>query len=182
MPEEILKIKKDSNYYVQNKLVLTHDIKDLNEYLTQLLGLYTSLEEEITLSELVHALYGLRKFISDYFSEDYEVLRAFVTGTKLEEPCKYVRFYKSFRVEADNFSDEEEYVYILPEVEFVKAEEGETGYTKLGEVPVIIDENLTFKNEEFSFNKKVKFTFQDIIYCIFDEVSEYVKEGTNISY
>lgn len=182
MAEEILKIKKDSNFYVQGKLVMTNDVKDLNEYLTQLLGLYTTLEEEITLSELVHALYGLKKFISDYFSEDYEVLRAFVTGTKLEEPCKYVRFYKSFRVEADDFSDTDEYVYILPEVEFVKAEEGEEGYTKLGDIPVVMDENLKFQSEEFSFNKKVKFTFQDVICCVFDEVGEYVKEGTNISY
>jgi len=182
MAEEILKIKKDSNFYVQGKLVVTKDVGDLNSYLTQLLGLYTNLEEEITLTELVHALYGLKKFISDSFSEDYEVVRAFVTGTKLEEPCKYVRFYKSFRVEADNFSDEDEYVYIMPEVEFVKAEEGEKGYVKLGDVPIVIDENLSYKSEELSFKKKSKFTFQDIIYCVFDEVNEYVKEGTNISF
>ena len=143
MAEEILKIKKDSNYYVQGKLVITHDIKDLNEYLTQLLGLYTNLEEEITLSELVHALYGLRKFISDYFSEDYEVLRAFVTGTKLEEPCKYVRFYKSFRIEADNFSDEDEYVY--EDISF---------YIRNNPIQWDFDRNNNKNHDAFIFNKR----------------------------
>ena len=84
MAEEILKIGKDSQFYLEGNLISTKDVGDLNDYLTQLLAFNTTLESGITLSELVHAFYGLKKFIMDYFSEEYEVARAFTTSTKLD--------------------------------------------------------------------------------------------------
>ena len=181
MAEEMLKIKRDSNFYLQGNLISTRDVGDVSSYLTQLLGIYTTLEEGITVSELTHAFYNMKNFITNYFSEDYEVSRAFATATKLLEPCKEIRFYKSFRLEPDDFMDEDEYVYILPEVQFIKAEEGEKGYLKLGEVPIVIEEDLNFSGDEFSFKKKSKFTLLEILCCLFEEVNESVKEGNNIT-
>ncbi len=181
MAEEILKIKRDSNFYLQGNLISTNNVGDLNDYLTQLLGYYTSIEEGMTVSELIHALYGMKKFIGNYFSEDYEVSRAFATATKLVDPCKKIVFYKSFRVEPDDFMDEDEYIYFLPEVEFVYAEEEEKGYIKLGDIPVVIDETVSFKGDEFSFNKKCKFTLLEILCCLFEEINDFVKEGEKIS-
>ena len=180
MAEEMLKISRDSQFYLQGNLISTKDVGNLNDYLVQLLSFHTTLEDGITLSELVHALYGMSKFITDYFSEDYEVARSFTTATKLDKNMSRIKFYKSFRMESDDFMDDDEYVYILPEVKFEEAKEGEPGYLKLGNLPVVIDEDLIYKGEEFSFEKKVKFTLLDIMTCIFEEVVYTIKDGKNV--
>ena len=84
MAEEMLKIGRDSQFYLQGNLISTKDVGNLNDYLVQLLAFHTTLEDGITLSELVHALYGMDKFIVDYFCEEYEVARAFAISTKLD--------------------------------------------------------------------------------------------------
>jgi hypothetical protein len=180
MAEEMLKIGRDSQFYLQGNLISTKDVGNLNDYLVQLLAFHTTLEDGITLSELVHALYGMDKFIVDYFCEEYEVARAFAISTKLDRKMSNIRFYKSFRVESDDFLDDDEYVYIIPEIKIEDIRDDEAGYIKLGELPVFIDDKLTFESDEFSFDKKVKFTLLDILICIFDELIYEIKEGKNI--
>lgn len=180
MAEEMLRIGRDSQFYLQGNLISTKDVGNLNDYLVQLLSFHTTLEEGIKLSELVHALYGMNKFITDYFSQEYEVARAFATSTKLDRKMSCIKFYKSFRLESDDFMDDDEYVYILPEIKFEEMKSNQEGYLKLGDLPIIIDENLIYKGEEFSFEKKVKFTLLDIMTCIFEEIVDAVKDGKNI--
>jgi hypothetical protein len=180
MAEEMLKIGRDSQFYLQGNLISTKDVGNLNDYLVQLLAFNTTLEEGITLSELIHALYGMNKFIVDYFSEEYEVARAFAISTKLDRKMSNITFYKSFRVESDDFLDDDEYVYIIPEIKIEDIKDDETGYIKLGELPVVIDDRLTFESEEFNFDKKVKFTLLDVLICIFDELIYEIREGKNI--
>ena len=76
--------------------------------------------------------------------------------------------------------DDDEYVYIIPEIRIQDIAEDEAGYIKLGDLPVIIDDKLAFTSEEFSFDKKVKFTLLDIITCIFDELIHEIREGKNV--
>lgn len=180
MAEEMLKIGRDSQFYLQGNLISTKDIGNLNDYLVQLLSFNTILEEGITLSELIHAMYGMNKFILDYFSEEYEVARAFAISTKMDREMSNITLYKSFRVESDDFLDDDEYVYILPEIRIEDMKEDQTGYIKLGDLPVAIDDKIVFTSEEFSFNKKVKFTLLDILICIFDELIHEIREGKNI--
>jgi hypothetical protein len=180
MAEEMLKIGRDSQFYLQGNLISIKDVGNLNDYLIQLLAFNTTLEEGITLSELIHALYGMNKFIVDYFSEEYEVARAFAISTKLDREMSNITLYKSFRVESDDFLDDDEYIYILPEIRIEDIKEGEPGYIKLGELPVKIDDNIVFTSEEFSFEKKVKFTLLDILTCIFDELIHEIREGKNV--
>lgn len=180
MAEEILRIGRDSQFYLQGKLISTKDVSNLNDYLVQLLSFHTTLEEGITLSEIVHAFYGMNKFVLDYFSEEYEVARAFATSTKLDRKMSHITLYKSFRLESDDFMDDDEYVYILPEIKIEESTEEQCGFLKLGELPVVIDENLIYKGEEFSFEKKVKFTLIDIMTCVFEEIIYIVKEGKNV--
>jgi hypothetical protein len=180
MSEEMLKIGRDSQFYLQGNLISTKDVGNLNDYLVQLLSFHTTLEEGITLSELIHALYGMNKFILDYFSEEYEVARSFATSTKLDRKMSNITFYKSFRVESDDFMDDDEYVYILPEIKLEESKEEQEGFLKLGELPVVIDEKLIYKGDDFSFEKKVKFTLLDVMTCIFEEVTNTIKEGKNL--
>lgn len=184
MPVEILKIARDSNFYIEGNLISTKDVDDLNDYMVQLLGLYTTLEQGITLSELTHAFFGMKKFVESYFSDDYERLRAFVTATNLNQPCSCVRFFKSLRSEPDDLNDTDEYIYILPESEFVRTGENERGLIKLGELPVIIDENLRAMDSEllsFTTGKKSKMTLLDVLHCLFEETTELIRSGENVA-
>ena len=174
----MLKISKNGNFYVDNNLLDTQGVVDINEYLMQLLGFYVSLEDGITVEEITHASFGLKKFIKGYFSEDYEVIRAFSFSTQLEKKYKAIKFHKSFKVETDDFSSEEEFLYVLPEVSFIEAAEGEVGYNKLGELPIIIDEDIILSHNDIDLKLKNKFTLLDVLTCIFDEVSSCIKDGS----
>ena len=174
----MLNISKDGGFYLEGKLISTKDTKDINEYLMQLLGFYTSLEEGVNIEELTHAMFGLKKFIKGYFSEDYEVIRAFSLSTKLDKKYKAIRFYKSFKIESDELLIENEFLYVLPEVSFEEAKGDEVGYDKLGDLPIIIDENISLSHKELDIKLKSKFTLLDILSCLFDEVSACIKSGS----
>jgi hypothetical protein len=76
--------------------------------------------------------------------------------------------------------DDDEYIYILPEIKIEDINGEEEGFIKLGDLPVLIDESLIYKGDDFSFEKKVKFTLLDILTCVFEEVIYAVKDGKNI--
>ena len=177
----LLKIGKNGNLYLNGNLVTTNDIVDINEYLMQLLGFYASTEEDLRINEIVHAVFGLKKFILGYYSEDYEVVRAFTSSAKLDKKYKAIKFYKSFKVETDDFLSEDEYLYVMPEITFIEAGPNEVGYDKLGELPVIIDENIVLNHNDTELKLKSKFTLQDILTCIFDEMSYCLKSGSVIT-
>src|ERR1035437_4982917 len=157
----LLKIGKNGNFYLDGNLVTTHNVSDINEYMMQLLGFYLSIEEGATLEEIVHSVFGMKKFIAGYFSENYEVIRAFASSSKLDKKYKAIRFYKSFKVESDDFLSDDEFLYVLPEISFIEAKEGESGTDKLGELPVIIDESIKLNHNEIELNLKSKFTLLD---------------------
>lgn len=177
----LLKIGKNGNFYLDGDLVTTNDVSDINEYLTQLLAFYVSIEEGITLEEIVHSVFGLKKFIAGYFSEEYEVVRAFASSSKLDKKYKAIKFHKSFKVESDDFLSDEEFLYVLPEISFIEAKDGEVGTNKLGELVVVIDENIKLNHNEIELNLKSKFTLLDILTCIFDETSACISNGNIVS-
>lgn len=177
----LLKIGKNGNFYLDGDLVTTNDVSDINEYLMQLLGFYVSIEEGITLEEIVHSVFGLKKFIAGYFSEEYEVVRAFSSSSKLDKKYKSIKFHKSFKVESDDFLSDEEFLYVLPEISFIESKDGETGTNKLGELTVVIDENIKLNHNEIELNLKSKFTLLDILTCIFDETSACISSGNIVA-
>lgn len=174
--DTILNIKKNGSFYIEGGLVST-DVENLNEYLMQLLGFYVTIDEGLKVEDLVHGCYGLREFIKGYFSEEYEVIRAFAGATKLDKKYKAIRLYKKMVIESDEFLSDEEFVYILPEIEFIEASEGETGFDKLGSLPIVIDNNIELKHNDVNLKLKTKFTLMDVLTCIFDEMSYSVKGG-----
>ena len=177
----LLKIGRNGNFYLDENLVTTHDVADINEYLMQLLGFYVSIEEGTTLEEIVHSVFGMKKFISGYFSEEYEVIRAFASSSKLDKKYKAIKFHKSFKVETDDFLSDEEYLYVLPEVSFIEAAEGEEGTNKLGELPVILDENIKLNHNDIELKLKSKFTLLDVLTCVFDETSACISSGNIVT-
>lgn len=177
----LLKIGKNGNFYLDGNLVTTHDVEDSNEYMMQLLGFYVTIEDGITLEEIVHAVFGMKKFIAGYYSEEYEVLRAFTYSSKLDKKYKSLKFYKTFKVESEDFLSDEEFLYILPEVSFIESFDTEEGTHKLGQLPVVIDENIVLTHNDVELKMKSKFTLLDVLTCIFDETSACISSGTIIT-
>ncbi len=178
----LLKIGRNGNLYLDGNLVTTHEVEDPNEYLMQLLGFYVTIEEGTTLEEIVHSVFGMKKFIAGYFSEEYEVLRAFAYSSKLDKKYKALKFYKSFKVESDDFMEEDEdFLYVLPEVSFIESKDNEEGSDKLGSLPVVIDEKIKLVHNDVELNLKTKFTLLDILTCVFDETSACISNGTIVT-
>lgn len=176
-----LKIGRNGNLYLDGNLVTTNDVADINEYLMQLLGFYVTIEDGVTLDELMHSVFGMKKFISGYFSEEYEVIRALTTSSKLDKNYKALILNKSFKVESDDFMSEAEYLYVLPEISFLELKEAEIGTNKLGELPIFIDENIRLKHNDVELALKSKFTFLDVLTCVFDEVGSCIRTGSIIA-
>jgi hypothetical protein len=176
-----LKIGRNGNLYLDGNLITTDGVADINEYLMQLLSFYVSIEEGTTMEEIVHSVYGMRKFISGYFSEDYEVVRAYAAASRLDKKYKSIRFYKSFKVESDDFLSDDEFLYVLPEMSFNEIENSESGYDKLGELPVVLDENIKLSHNDMELKLKSKFTFLDVLTCIFEETSACISSGTVVT-
>lgn len=181
MSNNFLKIGKNGNLYLDGNLITTADVSDTNEYLMQLLGFYASVDEGVTLEEIVHSVFGMKKFIAGYFSEEYDVVRAFTNSAKLDSKYKAIKFYKSFKVEPEDFLSDEEFLYILPEISFIETKNGDLGFDNLGKLPVVVDENIALKHNDVELNLKSKFTFLDILTCVFDEASNCLKNGTIVT-
>lgn len=176
-----LRISKNGNLYLEDNLVTTHDVADINEYLMQLLGFYVSIDEDVKVEEVVHSVFGMKKFISGYFSEDYEVVRAFTNSCKLDKKYKAIKLFKSFKIETDDFLSEDEFLYVLPEIIFIESSPEEIGYDNLGILPIIIDNNIHLNHNGVELKLKCKFTLLDVLTCIFDEMSACLKEGNIIT-
>lgn len=178
---DLLRISKNGNFYLDGNLMTTHNISDVNEYLMQLSGFYTTIDEDVRIDEIIHATFGMKKFIAGFFCEEYEVIRALATSAKLDKKYKALKLYKSFKVEADDFASDDEFLYVLPEVAFVEPAEGEIGYDRLGELPIILDDKISLNYNDVEINLKTKFTFLDILTCLYEEMSNCIQQGTIIT-
>lgn len=177
----ILTLKKNSNFYLNGELLVIDDVEDINQYMMQLLGFYITVEDGVTVEQLVHSVYGMKEFIKGYFSEDYEVIRAFATSSKLDRKYKAIKIHKYCRLESDEFMSEDEFLYTTPEVTFVESSEGEAGFNSLGKIPIEVDENIELTKDDVTLKMKTKFTLLDILTCIFDEMSYCLKSGSVVA-
>lgn len=179
-----LRIGRDSNLYLDGVLVNTQEPKNINEYLMGFLTLNVTLEDGILLSELIHSLYGLKQYILVYHLEEYEALRAFTHIGKFNKPYKSIVLSKSFTVESDEFVENEEskYLCITPVVSLEECGDGDIGYEKIGDIPVVINENMKLEyNEYTTLELKTKFTLQDVITCLYEELFYKIKNENIIS-
>jgi hypothetical protein len=179
-----LRIGRDSNLYLDGVLVNTQEVKNLNEYLMGFLALNVTLEDGIVLSELLHSLYGLKQYVSAYHLEEYEALRAFTSIGKFNKPYKSITFSKAFTIESDDFveNDETKFLCITPIVTLNECEGGDLGYEKIGDIPVLIDEKMKLEyNEYTTLELKTKFTLQDVIACLYEELFFKIKNENIIS-
>lgn len=120
-------------------------------------------------------------------SEEYEAVRAVVTSSNMPRNYKQLRIYKSFKIEKEAINDEE-FIYLIPDIELVPSEPGEEGIKNLGGLPVFIDENINLVHEDFNTGKKIvinsktKISLIDLMTCMFDDLPSLIKEGLLLSH
>jgi len=173
-----LRIERGGRIFIDNSLVDIVNIENKSDFISSLLLLDVELSNDMTVSDLIHFFYDGKEIISSFFSEDYEIVRALTTSSKLPFLCKELRVFKSFKIEKDE--DGQEFMYMIPEVELINSDEG---LNNIGSLPIFIDEEINLFHEDFetreklAIKSKTKLNLFDLMICLFDELSYLIKDG-----
>ena len=152
-----LRIEKGGRILVGGEFADISKLGDKSEFLSSILTLDVELADDVTVGDIVHFFYDLKGLIRNVLSEEYEVVRALVSTINLPKGYKYLRVYKSFKIEDENG---EEFMYMIPEIDVAPAVDGEEGIKNLSGLPIIIDENikLTYGETNATVISKTKIT------------------------
>lgn len=170
-----LKIEKSGKILIDGELVDMGQMSSKSEFITSILMFDVELSEDVSVFDMIHFFYESKELIQSLFSEQYEVVRALVTSSNLHSSYKSLRVYKSFKIENDE--DEQEFIYMIPEIEIIKSNFDENGVKLISGLPLIIDENVFFSHNEVIINSRTKITLLDLMTCLFDELPALIKEG-----
>jgi hypothetical protein len=175
-----LKIEKGGRIFIDGEFADISKLENKGEFLSSILILDVELSDDVTVGDIIHFFYDLKGFIKNVYSEEYEVVRALASTVKLPREYKYFRVYKSFKIEEE---DGEEFIYMIPEVEMVKAKEGESGIKSLAGLPLVIDESIKLIHEKTNTTipSKTKITLLDLMSCLFEDLSILLKNSSLLS-
>jgi hypothetical protein len=169
----MLRIEKESKLYFDGALVNANQV-NLQEFIIANLGMETTLGMNVTVEDLVHTFYPVREFIYQYFSEHYEVVRAFLTVTNLNRKFNKLRIYKTVTLENG-------YIYISVNAKLTPSIDEEFGVTSVSKIPLFIEEELEIADENIHLKGKTKFTLLELMSAIFDEFSYILKNDSIIA-
>jgi len=178
-----LRIEKYGKIYINGELADMSVVEDKSELIKGIMLLDLELGDDVTVGDVVHFFFEAKDLVQSFFSEEYEVVRALVSSTRLPKPCKRIEVLKKLKIEPDSFGeDKEEFLHLLPEVSYIEAKEGEDGVSNVSAIPVVINENLSFKVEGREIiSSKTKINLFDLMVCLFEEIPTSIKEGLILS-
>ncbi len=183
-----IKIERGGRIIIDNSPVEINQLENKSEFLSGILMLDIELSSEISVADIIHFFYDAKDLIRGMMSDEYEVVRAIVTSASLSRPYKSLRIHKSFRIEKEILEDNQEFIYLIPEIELVPSEPGEDGIRNIGGLPIVLDEEIQLIHEDsvtgskVNIKSKAKITLLDLMTCIFDELPALVKEGLVLSH
>ena len=178
-----LKIENGGRLIIGGEPVELSQIDNKAEFLSSLLTLDVELSEGLMVSDLIHFFYDAKFLIKGILSEEYEVVRALVSTMNLPRNYKAMRIYKSFKVEKELLENDQEFIYLMSDIELVPSLPGEDGIRTLSSLPVIIDEDihLDHKATGTSIQSKTKISLLDVMTCLFEDLAAMLKEGVLLS-
>jgi hypothetical protein len=183
-----LRIERGGRIIIDESPVDINQMENKSEFLASILTLDVELSEDISVTDIIHFFYDAKDLIKSVLSEEYEVVRAVVTSTNLPRNYKHVRVYKSFKIENEILDDNQEFIYLIPEIEMVPCEPGEDGVRGVGGLPIVIDESISLVHDNLETGNKVtiksktKISLLDLMTCVFDELPALIKEGLILSH
>lgn len=182
-----LRIERGGRIIIDDSPVDINQLENKSEFLASILSLDLELADDISVTDMIHFFYDAKDLIKSMLSEEYEAVRAVVTSSNMPRNYKQLRIYKSFKIEKEAINDEE-FIYLIPDIELVPSEPGEEGIKNLGGLPIFIDENISLVHEDFdtgkkiSINSKTKISLIDLMTCMFDDLPSLIKEGLLLSH
>ena len=179
-----LKLENSSKIILDGSQVDMNQFENKSEFISSLLTLDVELSEDVSAADLVHFFYDGKNAIKDILSEEYEAVRALVNSVQLPRPYKCVRIYKSFKIETEVINDNQEFIYLIPEIELVPAAPGEDGINNIGGLPVVIDEEIELVHNmiQTPLKSKTKVTLFDVMTCMFSDLPEIIRDGMILSH
>lgn len=175
-----LRIESGSKIFIDGALADLNQVDNKEEFIASMLTLDVELDDT-TVGDIIHLFYDAKGLVKSIFSEEYEVVRALATSNNLPRNFKHIRFYKSFKIESEIMEDNQEFIYMIPEIEVVESGQGEDGVKSMSGLPIIIDENIELSYEDKIINSKTKLNLFDVMTCLFDELPALMKEGVMLS-
>ena len=175
-----LRIEKGGKIIIDNSPVDINQLEKKSEFLASVLTLDVELSDDLSISDIIHFFYDIKDLIRSILSEDYEVVRATVMSANFPRNYKMIKIYKSFKIEIE---DDQEFLYLTPEIELIPSEPLEDGVKNAGALPIVIDENIILINEDFDTGEKIKIksktkiSLLDLMTCLFDELPNIIREG-----
>lgn len=149
-----------------------------SEFIKGALMLEIELSEDLTVGDAVHFFYEAQDVIKTFFLEEYEVVRALSTSSRLPRPYKRFECFKSFKFESDDLFGGDEYIYMLPEISVIESEEGEDGFRNIAALPLVINNEVVLERDGHTIIKsKAKITLYELMTCLFDELPALLKDG-----
>jgi dimeric dUTPase (all-alpha-NTP-PPase superfamily) len=178
-----LRIESGGRLIIGGEPVELSQIDNKTEFLSSLLTLDVELSEGLNVSDLIHFFYDAKDLIKGVLSEEYEVVRALVSTMNLPRNYKELRIYKSFKIEKELLEDDQEFIYLMPDIELVPSLPGEDGIRTLSSLRVIIDEDIHLDHKATGTNikSKTKISLLDVMTCLFEDLAVMLKEGALLS-
>lgn len=173
-----IKINKNGALDISGEIINISSIENPEKFFQGLLMLDVEIGKDVTLGDLIHFSYNLKGFIKNFFCEEYEVVRVLTNVSKISKNIESIRLYKSFRIETE-FQEEKEFVYLIPEIEVKYG--NEKRYEHLCDVPIIIDESVSFSYNDIKIETNSKLSLLDLMTCMYDELTDYIQQNNIIS-
>jgi len=172
-----LRIESGGRFLIDGEYVDLTKLENKKDFLTSILTLDVEIGEDISCSDIVHFFYDAKDLIQGILSEEYEVVRALVSASPLPRDYKSIRLYKSFKIETEHEEGSQDFIYMSPEIELVRAEPGENGVKNIGGLSIYIDETIKLIHNDVEIEAKTKLSLLDLLSCLFDELPALIKSG-----
>ena len=164
----MLKIKKQAKLeFDGNPLQISPN--DLGDFLLGCLSEQVTIEEGVTMGEVMNITFHLKDFVLKYYVEYYEQLNALIASGIMVEPISKVILFKKMVI-----SPEGE-MMIFPQIRTIKSSQQIAGYF---DVPIEIDPKLDIVDEKSHLQSSsdiyTHFTLLDLLGAIFEEFKDYI--------
>jgi hypothetical protein len=183
-----IRIENGGRLIIDGSPVEMSQLENKSEFLSSILMLDLELSNDVCITDIVHFFYDAKDLVRGILSEEYEVVRALITSSVLPRSYKSLRIYKSFKIEKEIIEENQDFIYLIPEIELIPSEPGEDGLNNMGSLPIVIDENIQLVHEDIQtggkivIKSKTKITLLDVMICVFDELPALIKDGLLLSH